>query len=72
MKQTKTGRVLAILILGILFGIYRHFTQMRWLTRGREAFLADQSRQFDRFTRYHSGVQMAIAGVIIASILFGL
>jgi len=72
MKQYKTGRVLSALFLGIMFGIYRHFDQMRSLGGGREAYLAVQSHRFDRMTQYHSTGTMLIAGIILAGILFGL
>jgi hypothetical protein len=72
MKQSKTGRVLAVLFLGGLFGIYRHFQQLRWLSRGRDAFLVNQSHTFDKITQYHSMPTMMIAGVILATVAFGL
>ena len=37
MRSSGTGRVLATLFLGVMFGIYRHFTQLRMLQRGRDA-----------------------------------
>jgi hypothetical protein len=72
MKSSGTGRVLAAIFLGLIFGTYRHFLQMRWLARGRAAFLADQSRNFDRTAQYHSAATMLIAGVILAAIAVGL
>jgi hypothetical protein len=53
MKQYKTGRVLATIFLGMIFGIYKHFDQMRWLQRGRDAFLVDQNRLYDRIIQHH-------------------
>ena len=72
MKQYKTGRMLAVLFLGMIFGIYRHFDQMRWLGRGREAYLLEQSHRFDRMVQYHTAPSMLIAGLIIAGVVFGL
>ena len=72
MKQYKTGRVLSALFLGIMFGMYRHFDQMRWLGRGREAYLADQSLRFDKFTQYHTVATMLMAGIIVSAIVLGL
>ncbi|HEX9201267.1 MAG TPA: hypothetical protein VF865_17035 [Acidobacteriaceae bacterium] len=72
MKQYKTGRVLSALFLGIMFGIYRHFDEMRSLGGGREAYLVVQSHRFDRMVQYHSTGTMLIAGIILAGILFGL
>lgn len=72
MKQYKTGKVLAALFLGVMFGVYHHFDEMRWLGRGRSAFLASQSTRFDKFTQYHTAAPMLFAGIIIAAIVFGL
>ena len=72
MKSSGTGRVLAALFLGVMFGIYRHYLQMRQLGQGRAAFLADESHYFDRITQTHSLGVMLIAGVILAAIAVGL
>jgi hypothetical protein len=72
MKQSKTGRVLAILFLGVLFGLYRHYQQMRALGLGRDGFLAEQGHYFDKISQYHSMATMLIAGVIVAAVTFGL
>jgi hypothetical protein len=68
MKQSGTGKLLAIVLLGIVFGVIRHFEQMRWLQRGREAYLADQNIHFDKIVQYHSTVNTLIAGVILVAI----
>ena len=72
MKTSGTGRVLATLFLGGMFGIYRHYQQMRQLGQGRAAFLADESHYFDRITQTHGLFFMLIAGVIVAVIAVGL
>jgi hypothetical protein len=72
MKSSGTGRVLAAMSLGLAFGLYRHYVQMRQLQLGREGFLAQQSQYFDRITGVHSVVFMLIAGVILAAIAVGL
>jgi hypothetical protein len=72
MKRTGTGRVLSVLFLGLMYGGYRHFDQMRWLARGRDAFLAEQGHRFDKIIEYHTVPTMLIAGVILAAITFGL
>jgi hypothetical protein len=72
MKSSGTGRVLTTLFLGVTFGIYRHYQQMRQLGQGRAAFLADQSHYFDRITQTHGLFFMLIAGVIVAVIAVGL
>ena len=72
MKSSETGRVLATLFLGGMFGIYRHYQQMRQLGQGRAAFLADQSHYFDRIAQTHGLGSMLIAGVILAAVAVGL
>ena len=71
MKTSGTGRVLAVLFLGVLRGVYSHFMEIRWLGRGREAFLADQGARFDKFAAFHSAPSMLVAGVILAAIAVG-
>ena len=58
--------------LGVAFGLYRHFVQMRALQLGREGFLAQQIHYFDRITQTHSLGVMLVAGVILAAIAVGL
>ena len=53
MRESKTPRVVAAAFLGLLFGTYQHLKQVRWLNAGRDAFLADQSRYFDKITQTH-------------------
>jgi hypothetical protein len=72
MKQYKTGRVWAAMFLGMMFGVYRHYDQVRWLGRGRDAFLMDQSHRFDKMIQFHTVGFMIIACVILAAIVFGL
>ncbi len=62
MKRTETGKVLATLFLGVMFGIYRYVDQLMWLQRGRDAFMAVQSRRFERTMEYHSALGTMIAG----------
>ena len=68
MKRTGTGRVLAALFLGMMFGSYIHFTQMKSIGRGRELFLAAQNQWFDRVVQHHSALSMLAAGMILAAI----
>ena len=72
MTQSKTGRVLATLFLGVLFGLYRHYVQMRDLGLGREGFIAQQGHYFDKITQLHSAGLTVVAGIIVAAIAVGL
>ena len=71
MKTSGTGRVLAAVLVGIVFGIYRHYTQIVMLQKGRDAYLAAQSRHFDSVANDHSSFSMIIAGVILSALAFG-
>ena len=71
MKASGTGRVLAVVLIGCLFGAYKHYVQMRALSLGRTGYLATQSQWFDKVSNYHSGVTMILAGIILAVLAFG-
>jgi hypothetical protein len=71
-KLHKTARVMAIIFAGVMFGLYKHAQQMRWAGLGRQAFLADQSHQFDLgMSPPHGTFAMIVAGVLLAGITFG-
>jgi len=72
MRESKMPRVLAAALIGLLFGAYKHFIQMKWLAAGRNAYLADQSHYFDRITQTHSTGLTLIAGLILAAVAVGL
>jgi hypothetical protein len=72
MKSSGMARVLAVLFLGVLRGVYSHFMEVRWLERGRDAFLADQGARFDKFAAYHSAPAMLVAGVILVAVAAGI
>jgi hypothetical protein len=72
MRQGRMSRVLAAIFIGMLFGAYRHFRQVQWLGRGRDAFLADQSRYFNQIMTAHSATVTLVAGVILALVAVGL
>ena len=72
MKRSYAPRVVAAIFLGVLVGLYRHFQQSRLLAAGRDSYLADQGRFFDKVAQYHSSATMLITGLILAAIVFGL
>ena len=72
MKVSGTGKLLAIFLLGVLYGTFKHFQQMKWLGRGREAFLADHGKNFDKLVQYHSLVNTMIAWVILVAFMVAL
>jgi hypothetical protein len=72
MKRSGTGRVLAVLFLGVFSGVYLHSKEIRWLERGRDAFLAEQGHRFDRIVGFHSSAGMLVAGILMAAVAAGL
>jgi hypothetical protein len=68
MKQSGTGKLLAIALLGVVYGLFRHTQQMKWVGRGREAYLADQSGHFDKLVQYHALGSTLIACVILVAL----
>jgi hypothetical protein len=72
MKTSGTGRVLAVLFIGIIGGIYLHFRQSRWIAEGRVAFLADQGKRFDSIMTHNAATPiMLVVGVILAALGYG-
>jgi hypothetical protein len=71
MKRYGMGRVLAVLFLGLVRGAYIHFDEMRWLKRGRDAFLGYQGHRFDSFAANPSAATMLMVGIIMAAVVFG-
>ena len=64
--------MLATLLIGGIFGAYRHYVQMRALGLGRAGYLDTQARWFDKVSGYHATGTMLIAGVIVAAVAVGL
>ena len=71
MKTSGTGRVLAVLFIGIIGGIYLHFLRSRWIAEGRVEFLADQGKRFDSIVTHNSTPIMLVVGVILAALGYG-
>ncbi|HEY5055639.1 MAG TPA: hypothetical protein VII58_05730 [Acidobacteriaceae bacterium] len=71
MKTSVTGRVLAVLFIGIIGGIYLHFLRSRWIAEGRITFLADQGKRFDSIVTHNSTPVMLVVGVILAALGYG-
>ena len=72
MNRRQTSRTLATILLGILFAWFIHRDEMKWNRLGREAFLADQSRSFDRANAQPPPFEvMGLVGVLFAAIVFG-
>jgi len=72
MKRSGTGRVLATLFLGVIFGAFRHYQQLRMLAQGRDGYMAEQGQYFDRIVKLHSAGFTVVAGIILAVVAVGL
>ena len=76
-RRYRRARVLTIFLLGIPIGAFVHRTDVRWVERGRDAFLTYQmqyqSRRFDRFVMHPHGLVFQIINAIAAlAIIFGI
>jgi len=72
MNRHQTSRLLATLLLGVLFGWFLHHDSMKWNHLGRAAFLADQSHHFDTAdTNPPPLAAMMVVSAILTGVLFG-
>ena len=72
MNHNPFARVIAILLLGMLFASYTNHDQQKWRRLGRDAFVAHKSERFDRFVaRPQPFVVIAFAALFVAGLLFG-
>jgi hypothetical protein len=72
MRRTKTDRILAMLFLGVLTGVYLNVRAVRWIEIGRDAYMAVQSEHYQRLLNYHSLLLMMIWGVVLVGAAVGL
>ena len=49
MNRNVIRRVIAAALLGFLFGIYVHHDYVFWGRKGREVFIAHETRRFDEY-----------------------
>lgn len=64
-------RVVAALVLGLLFGTYNHHMYMSWNRRGKEAFISHQMQRFDtHMAQPHSLIFTVSSGIIAAAVIF--
>jgi len=67
------ARVLAILLLGVVFASYIQHDQQKWRRLGRDAYVAHEMERYDRLTKPGiPAAATAIGAVIVAALVFGL
>ena len=71
MIQLRTAKVLAAALMGILLAAYIYHDEVRWMERGREAFLEYQGHRFDRIMHPHLAGLM-IDGIVAMIVFIGL
>lgn len=49
MRRINIQRIIAIVITGFFFGLYRHYYYVRWSTLGKDAFITYQLHRFDTY-----------------------
>jgi len=73
MKPQIIGRIISVLILAVLFGLYLHHTHVTTGEMGRDAFLSKQAARFDKFFAHPPALPIEVVGsIIFFGILFGL
>ena len=71
-RTRRTGRLCALVLIGVLLGVGVHSTEARRREGGREAFLAEQARRFDSFvSRPHGLVPMIVTSVLLTGAAAG-
>lgn len=72
MKLTlRIEKLLAAVVMGLLFGTYLHYDYTKWHDLGREAFLSKQEYRFDHFMAQPHWFVLLFAGIIAAFIVMG-
>jgi hypothetical protein len=72
MKSERTARLMAVVLIGISFGLHVHHDHAKWRQLGREAFLASEASRFDRvMLTPHPPIVAIIASCTTALFSFG-
>ena len=73
MRPQTLSRLISGLLLAITFGGYLHRSAVQKLALGRDAYLTDQARHFDRVVTLnaHSALPPVLGAFIVLGILFG-
>jgi hypothetical protein len=68
-----------IFLLGTIMGVFNHYSHLRWITRGRDAFLFHQmqyqNRRFTRFELHHNlihDVISTVGGLVLICVVYEL
>ena len=63
----KTGRLLAVVCIGMAVGVGAYFGEAKKRTGGKEAFLAAEAQRFDRYiSKPHNLVPEVLTGLVFA------
>ena len=68
----RTGRLIAVCVLGAVLGVAFYVDHARGRAGGREAFLETQTRRFDGFiSRPHDLVPEVLTGIVLCGVAVG-
>jgi hypothetical protein len=68
----RTGRLVAVVCIGMALGVGAYFTDARKRTGGKEVFMEAQAHRFDRFiSKPHDLVPEVLTGVVFAGTAVG-
>jgi hypothetical protein len=73
MNHRLASRVITILLLGFLFGLYIHGDNKKWSQLGRQAYIDHELEDFDSTkAEPHPAIFMIIGSIVVTSAFFGL
>ena len=66
------SRLVVVVVFGVLLGLGRHQIAERYYLKGREAFIAEHARNWDRFYAHpHHIVTGIIVNIVLAAVVVG-
>jgi hypothetical protein len=60
-------RIIAAVVMGLIFGSYNHHIYLRWNQRGRDAFISHELQRFDTHMAHPHSLMFTVASGIIGS-----
>ena len=71
MERNVLARIIAVVLIGMLFASYINYDQKKWRKAGREAFLANEGKRFDEYMAKQQPFALtAFGSLFVAGFLF--
>lgn len=72
MERNVLARMIAVVVIGMLFASYINYDQKKWRKSGRDAFLANEGKRFDEYMAKQQPFALTAFGALfVAGFLFG-